>query len=68
MIRLFTNQAIPGWATYATGILAIILVQFITIASSFTFFILSARTNLGFVPMRDYTLFVGEVANIYQHE
>jgi glycosyltransferase involved in cell wall biosynthesis len=68
MIRLFTNEAIPGWATYATGILAIILVQFITIATSFTFFILSTRTNLGFVPMRDYSLFVAEVVDIYRHE
>jgi glycosyltransferase involved in cell wall biosynthesis len=68
MIRLFTSQAIPGWATYATGILAIILVQFITIATSFTFMILSTRTNLGFVPVRDYGLFVAEVVEIYRHE
>ena len=68
MIRLFTNQAIPGWATYATGILAIILVQFITIATSFTFMILSTRTNLGFVPVRDYGLFIAEVMEIYRHE
>jgi glycosyltransferase involved in cell wall biosynthesis len=68
MIRLFTNEAIPGWATYATGILAIILVQFITIATSFTFFILSSRTNLGFVPIRDYALFVAEVVDIYRRD
>jgi hypothetical protein len=67
-IRLFTNQAIPGWATYTTGILAVISVQFITIATSFTFFILSSRTNLGFVPVRDYSLFVAEVSDIYQHD
>src|ERR1700677_2853705 len=58
MIRLFTNRAIPGWATYATGTLAIIVIQLITIATSFTFFVLSNRTNLGFVPLRDYSLFV----------
>jgi glycosyltransferase involved in cell wall biosynthesis len=67
-IRLFTNRAIPGWATYATGILAIIMIQLITIATSFTFFILSNRTNLGFVPLRDYSLFVEEVVDIYSHE
>lgn len=67
-IRLLTNKAIPGWATYATGMLAIIFVQFITIATSFTFFILSSRTNLGFVPVRDYALFVREVSDIYQHD
>ncbi len=68
MIRLFTSLAIPGWATYATGALAIIAIQLITIAASFTFFILSNRTNLGFVPLRDYSLFVEEVVDVYTHE
>jgi hypothetical protein len=68
MIRLFTNRAIPGWATYATGTLAIIMIQFITIATSFTFFMLSNRTNLGFIPARDYFLFVEKAVDIYSHE
>jgi len=68
IIRLFTNRAIPGWATYATGTLAIIAIQMITIAMSFTFFMLSSRTNLGFVPFRDYSLFVEETVDIYRHE
>ena len=67
-IRLFTNRAIPGWATYTTGVLAIIMIQFITIAASFTFFVLSSRTNLGFVPLRDYALFVDEAVDVYSHE
>jgi polyisoprenyl-phosphate glycosyltransferase len=67
IIRLFTHQAIPGWATYATGTLAIIMIQFITIATSFTFFMLSSRTSLGFVPLRDYPLFVEEVVDIDSH-
>ena len=68
LIRIFTNRAIPGWATTATGALAIIMIQFITIAASFTFFVLSSRTNLGFVPLRDYSLFVDEAVNIYRHD
>jgi glycosyltransferase involved in cell wall biosynthesis len=68
IIRIFTNRAIPGWATYATGALAIIMIQFITIAASFTFFVLFSRTNLGFVPVRDYLLFVEEAVSIYCHE
>ena len=67
MIRLLTNRAIPGWATSATGALAIIMIQLITIATSFTFFMLSNRTNLGFVPVRDYSLFVEEAVDIYSH-
>jgi polyisoprenyl-phosphate glycosyltransferase len=67
-IRLFTNRAIPGWATSATGTLAIIMIQLITIATSFTFFMLSSRTTLGFVPLRDYSWFVAETVDIYSHE
>ena len=57
-IRFSTNWALPGWATYATGTLAIIMIQLIAIAASFTFFVLSNRTNPGFVPARDYSVFV----------
>jgi glycosyltransferase involved in cell wall biosynthesis len=65
LIRLLTNLAIPGWATYATGALTIILIQLLTIAASFTFFMLSNRTNLGFVPFRDYSLFTEDVVRIF---
>ena len=68
MIRLFTSRVLPSWATFATGTLAIIVIQLITIATSFIFFVLSNRTNLGFVPLRDYSLFVEETVNIYPHE
>jgi glycosyltransferase involved in cell wall biosynthesis len=67
-IRLFTNRAIPGWATSATGILAIIAIQLISIATSFTFFVLSNRANVGFIPLRDCSLFVDEVVDIYSHD
>lgn len=64
-IRLFTNRAIPGWATYSIGALAVILIQLITLAASFTFTMLSNRINLNFVPLRDYELFVEEVQDLY---
>jgi glycosyltransferase involved in cell wall biosynthesis len=68
VIRFYTNRAIPGWATYATGTLVIIMIQLISIATSFTFFVLSNRSNLGFVPLRDYSFFVEETVDIYSHE
>ena len=68
MVRLFTDRAIPGWATYAAGTLAIIMIQLVTIATSFTFFVLSNRTNLGFVPLRDYSWFIEETSDLYTHE
>jgi len=67
-IRIFTNLAIPGWATYATGILAIIIIQLFTAAATFTFFVLSSRANVGFIPIRDYSIFVEEITGIYSHE
>lgn len=67
-IRLFTNRAIPGWATYSIGALAIILMQFVTMATSFTFTMLSSRINLSFVPLRDYELFIDGFQDVYRHE
>jgi glycosyltransferase involved in cell wall biosynthesis len=64
-VRFLTDWAIPGWATFATGILVIILIQFITIATSFTFVVLSNRTNLGFLPLRDYADFIAETVDLY---
>ena len=67
-VRFFTNWAIPGWATVAAGALAIIMIQFITIATSFTFIVLSNRMNLGFLPLRDYAQFIGETVELCSHE
>jgi polyisoprenyl-phosphate glycosyltransferase len=65
IIRIFTHLAIPGWATYSTGILVILLSQLITGAMSFTFSFLSNRINFGFVPLRDCELFVVISTGIY---
>ncbi len=67
-IRIFTDRAIPGWATYSIGALVIILIQFITMAASFTFTLLSNRIQLSFVPLRDYELFVTEPQDIYRND
>lgn len=63
-IRLFTNLAIPGWATGAVGLSLIVLIQCITMAAGFTFFMLSNRTNMAFIPLRDYALFIAGTAEI----
>jgi hypothetical protein len=67
-IRLFTDWAIPGWATYATGLLTIIFVQFITIAAGFTFIVLYSRTNFTFLPERDYAPFIADIVDVYPRE
>lgn len=68
IIRFGTHMAIPGWATYAIGTLLVIVIQLITIATAFSFFMLSNRTNLGFVPLRDYSLFLDKAVKIYPYE
>lgn len=67
-VRLFSDRAIPGWATYTAVTLAIMTIQLLTAAATFTFFILSSRTNFGFIPRRDYSLFVAEIADVYRHD
>ena len=68
MIRFLTNRAIPGWATYASGTLIILMTQFISLVITFSFTILSSRSNLGFVPLRDFGFFVADVESIYCHD
>jgi glycosyltransferase involved in cell wall biosynthesis len=68
IIRFFTHLAIPGWATYSTGTLAIILIQLLTIGASFTFTFLSNRTDFSFIPLRDYESFVGISKEIYHND
>jgi polyisoprenyl-phosphate glycosyltransferase len=64
-IRLFTNLAIPGWATYASGILLVILIQMLLVILVFAFGILSARDNASFIPSRDYLYLTGGIQRVY---
>jgi hypothetical protein len=53
-IRLLTDMAIPGWATYSVLGLAILLFQAL-LTSFFTLFIfLSNRSSLGIKPIKEY--------------
>ena len=65
-IKLFTQLAIPGWATYAIGSLVIIMMQLLTMAASMTFFILFNRSNLGFIPSRDAAIFIEDAVVVPQ--
>jgi len=67
-IRFGTDLAIPGWATTAVGILLVIALQMLTIASGLTFTVLFNRNNLSFPPIRDYQYFVGDVEKVYERK
>ncbi len=57
-VRLFTDMAIPGWATSAAGILLVVILQALLMSVVFAFLILQARNQLAFLPIRDHAYFV----------
>jgi hypothetical protein len=59
-VRLFSDIAVPGWASAVTVGLIVLLAQWVGLALSFVFIILGARSAAGFVPARDYTMYVHE--------
>jgi polyisoprenyl-phosphate glycosyltransferase len=67
-MRWFATSALPGWATYSIIGLVIILIQLMTIATSFTFTMLANRTATDFVPLRDHEVFVAGVQDLIMHE
>lgn len=57
-IRLFTELAIPGWASYTAGLLLIVMLLAIMFSFLFTFMVLFDRKNATMIPRRDHGLFV----------
>jgi len=64
-IRLITDLAIPGWATYVTGFLLVMFIQMLLIAIIFVFVILAARNAVSVIPSRDYIHLTGDSYRIY---
>jgi glycosyltransferase involved in cell wall biosynthesis len=64
-IRAFTTLAIPGWATYATASLLIILIQMLLVVFVFAFVILASRDTASIIPSRDYVYFTGGIQRVY---
>jgi hypothetical protein len=63
IVRLTTNMAIPGWASYIVGIMLILFVQAIMAAFVFSFAILGSRHGTTFLPRRDYFIFIESIWN-----
>jgi polyisoprenyl-phosphate glycosyltransferase len=57
-IRLSTNLAVPGWATFTAGLLFVLMLQVVSISFSLVFSLITTRLNMTFVPRRDYRIFV----------
>jgi hypothetical protein len=65
-VRMLTDLAIPGWATYTTGILVMILFQALLSALVFSFMILAGRQGTTFLPLRDFRYYVGSVTPLVE--
>jgi hypothetical protein len=57
-IRILTNLAVPGWATYTSGLLLVLMIQIASISFSLVFSLITTRLNMTFVPVRDYHVYV----------
>jgi len=65
VIRLATDWAVPGWASYVVGILLLLMVQAIMGAFVFSFVILGSRHGSSFLPRRDYSFFIGSLSKLH---
>lgn len=64
-VRLLTTFAIPGWATYVSGILLVMLIQMLLVVLVFVFMILAGRDTANFIPSRDYVYLTDGVQRVY---
>jgi glycosyltransferase involved in cell wall biosynthesis len=64
-VRLLTDLAIPGWATFTAGLLLLALSQAVMFSLVFSFIILSDRQGASFLPRRDYAYYVHGVRTEY---
>jgi hypothetical protein len=64
VVRLATDLAVPGWATYSAGLSLILLVQAIMLAFVFSAMILGARHGSTFLPRRDYAYYIKGVREL----
>ena len=65
LIRLSTSLAIPGWATYTSGLLVVLLVQLFMLMMIFVFVALGGRENSSFLPARDHVHFIAGVQRLF---
>lgn len=65
LVKLATDLSIPGWATYATGLLLLLLSQLVVLSLVFIFVALYSRGQSSFVPIRDCLIYIGRVRTVF---
>ncbi len=66
--RLFTELAIPGWATSAVGVLSIIGLQGLILSTVASFLVLRTRSGISLIPAIDGSKFIYRVEQILSHD
>lgn len=61
---LWVTQPIPKWAAYGSGIILLVLIQLLWLAFTLVFLLISNRTVVEFVPIRDYSVFVEKLERL----
>lgn len=64
-IRLSMEVVVPGWATYVTGILGIILIQLASMAVFFVILMLNTRNKLLWLTIPDYRKLILSIDNVF---
>src|SRR4051794_8788226 len=63
-IRLGSSLAIPGWASYAVGILLILFTQLAASSFNLVFSLIVNRGSATVIPIRDYRYFIESVQSV----
>lgn len=64
-MKLFTNTAVPGWASYLVASFLIVILQAFLISLLLVFVVLAYRTQVQFIPAQQYKDFVERVDVVY---
>jgi len=64
-VKFFTHLTIPAWVAITSGLLFLLLGQFLVGCFMLVFSIMMTRSHLGFLPIRDYAYFVAQETTLY---
>jgi hypothetical protein len=65
-VRLFTDLAIPGWATNAAGLLLVSALSALLLIAVFVQMILQSRNYAQFLPLRDWRFYVASHTTLHE--
>lgn len=63
--KFFTHLTVPAWVAITSGLLFLLLGQFLVGCFMLVFSIMMTRSHLGFLPIRDYSYFVAQETTLY---